>query len=433
MKQSSIDGILKVIERKAILIRSSLQIDADDCFDCENITSLIPTLTIIHTKFNDIDGLIYKLNTSTSIIAINSNRTKGQMNSILGHELYHYYFSSSGTCICKTDEFIKKNNDEEFFADCFSGMILASQEAISKFLKVNCDGLINKKTIVMMEYYFKMSRMSLLHRLAYLNYITNDQINSFIDIDDNIITEAGLPIDFFNKTLSNTATYGYYHKALHSLFEQGKIGESRYEILLNDADLSWCMMCDKKKEIIFIDTDFLSSFLKTKNANFLSDQLQNYKVMVPHEVVKEINNYYKKDSPLLFGYNSLLSNGFIVELDELKTEESDKYSFFLKITSIGYQKDKLRLRSVGDGEGEAITRAYFDGGIIASNNLKDIKEYCDFFGLEYLTSYNLMTIAYENNTASLSDLDKIWQEMSEVGVKMPHYNSFTEFYEKEKK
>lgn len=237
MKQSNIDDLLKIIERKAISIRSSLKIDGDDCFDCENITALIPTLTIVHANFKDIDGLIYKLNTTASIIAINNNKTKGQMNSILGHELYHYYFSSSGTCICRTDEFVKRDDNEEYFADCFSGMILASQEAISKFLDTNCDGLISKKTIAMMEYYFKMSRLSLLKRLAYLNYISDEQITDFVNIDDSIIVEAGLPIDFFKKNVCNVATYGYYQKALHTLLEQGKIGDSRYETLLKDANL----------------------------------------------------------------------------------------------------------------------------------------------------------------------------------------------------
>ena len=108
--------------------------------------------------------------------------------------------------------------------------------------------------------------------------------------------------------------------------------------------------------------------------------------------------------------------GRFVILDKVKAELDQRNSNIVtlanfiewtKIEVIPFPKDKAiimeyaRLKAVmGDGEAACMAVAKHTKDYIASSNLKDIKEYCDYFGIVYLTTMDILLAAYEKGILS---------------------------------
>lgn len=91
------------------------------------------------------------------------------------------------------------------------------------------------------------------------------------------------------------------------------------------------------------------------------------------------------------------------ELDKRKKSivALDNFVEWSKIEVIPFPKDKeiikeyARLKTnMGDGEAACMAVAKHTKEYIASSNLKDIKEYCDYFGIVYLTTMDILLEAY---------------------------------------
>ena len=87
---------------------------------------------------------------------------------------------------------------------------------------------------------------------------------------------------------------------------------------------------------------------------------------------------------------------------------------------------------MGDGEAAVIALTQENGGVIASNNLRDVKDYVEDYDLNLITTAFILAIAYENHLKTKEELDKIWKDMVNNGRKrsLPrNVNSFTQYYD----
>lgn len=87
---------------------------------------------------------------------------------------------------------------------------------------------------------------------------------------------------------------------------------------------------------------------------------------------------------------------------------------------------------MGDGEAAVIALTQENGGVIASNNLRDVKDYVEDYDLNLITTAFILAIAYENHLKTKEELDKIWKDMINNGRKrsLPrNVNSFTQYYD----
>ena len=87
---------------------------------------------------------------------------------------------------------------------------------------------------------------------------------------------------------------------------------------------------------------------------------------------------------------------------------------------------------MGDGEAAVIALTQENGGVIASNNLRDVKDYVKKHDLNLITTAFILALAYERQIKTKEELDEIWTNMIDNGRKrsLPrNINSFTQYYD----
>lgn len=169
----------------------------------------------------------------------------------------------------------------------------------------------------------------------------------------------------------------------------------------------------------FFDTDCLSAFLWVDNENLLT-KLYSGKIILPEQVYIELSHpripHLKRKTDTLKNNGDILIQGI-----EVDTEE---YELYYKLTR---NPDK-GFKIIGKGEAAAIALAKFRGGILASNNMKDIVEYVDEYGLEHITTGDILKDALDKGYITEDIGNNIWSNMILKNRKLPT-ETFSEFLE----
>lgn len=79
----------------------------------------------------------------------------------------------------------------------------------------------------------------------------------------------------------------------------------------------------------------------------------------------------------------------------------------------------LLKRRYGDGESACMAVAKYQNDIIASSNLKDIKEYCENNSIIYITTMDILLEAVESGKISESECDQIIHKVKVKKSKLP--------------
>jgi predicted nucleic acid-binding protein len=167
----------------------------------------------------------------------------------------------------------------------------------------------------------------------------------------------------------------------------------------------------------FFDTDCLSAFLWVKNENLLI-KLYGGRIILPEQVYSELS--HPRIPHLKMMTDNLKNNGDIsIENIEFDTEE---YRIYYKLTR---NPDK-GFKVIGKGEAAAIALAKTKGGILASNNMRDIQQYVEEYGLEHITTGDILVEALDKKYITEDEGNKIWANMIAKNRKLPN-NTFTEF------
>ncbi|MCU7502641.1 MAG: hypothetical protein HF314_06180 [Ignavibacteria bacterium] len=77
------------------------------------------------------------------------------------------------------------------------------------------------------------------------------------------------------------------------------------------------------------------------------------------------------------------------------------------------------LKSFGPGESACMAYARYKKNIIASSNLKDIKEYCEHNGIKYLTTMAVLAAAVDRKIMDAKECNKFIAEVKSKGSKLP--------------
>ena len=169
---------------------------------------------------------------------------------------------------------------------------------------------------------------------------------------------------------------------------------------------------------VFYDSDCLVCFLAIKQCEILQKLFS--KVIVPSIVENEILNpatpQYIKDN-----FKKLS------ELDFVEVREMEVGSCEHEL----YNKIKKDYEFMGNGEAAVIALTHENGGVIASNNLSDVRGYVEDYDLNLITTAFILAKAYEKGLKSRKELDDIWHDMINHGRKrsLPNSKSFTQYYE----
>lgn len=168
---------------------------------------------------------------------------------------------------------------------------------------------------------------------------------------------------------------------------------------------------------VFYDSDCLVCFLAVKQCEILQKLFS--KVIVPlvvkHEILDPSTPQYIKDN-----FNRLIELDFVeVKEMELRSAEHERYI-----------KLKHNYRFMGNGEAAVIAWTCENGGVIASNNLSDVRGFVEDYDLNLITTAFILAKAYEAGIKTRKELDDIWEDMIQNGRKrsLPS-KSFTQYYE----
>lgn len=168
-------------------------------------------------------------------------------------------------------------------------------------------------------------------------------------------------------------------------------------------------------EAYFFDTDCISAFLWVKNESILT-KLYLGKIILPRQVYDEIS----KVPPLLKRIETMKNNGELsVKSIEAGTNEYKEY-YKLAVNPPPGEK------TIGKGEAAAIVMTKKSNGILASNNLRDIKKYVEEYSLNHITTGDILVEALNQGLITESDGNTIWANMIAKKRMLPT-PSFTDY------
>lgn len=173
-------------------------------------------------------------------------------------------------------------------------------------------------------------------------------------------------------------------------------------------------------EPLFFDTDCLSAFLWVDHECILT-KLYPGRIVIPSEVYRELSHPgVNRIKELRAQVDELVSNNqAVVKSIPL---DSVEYLLYYKLT----EKPDPGHKIIGKGEAAAISMAKEQGGILASNNLKDISIYVEEFGLMHVTTGAIMKEALDKGMISEAQGNVIWKNMLDR-KRMLGYKSFTDY------
>ena len=150
----------------------------------------------------------------------------------------------------------------------------------------------------------------------------------------------------------------------------------------------------------FFDTDCLSAFLWIREESILA-KLYSGKIILPAQVYNEL-----KKVPPLFTRVNALKNGGDLRIDSMQFG-SDEYRDYLQMTTS--PEDGMRLIDAGEAAGIAMVKQR--GGVLASNNLKDILPYVKKYAIQHITTGDILIEAMKAGIITEAEGNTIWTGM----------------------
>lgn len=153
---------------------------------------------------------------------------------------------------------------------------------------------------------------------------------------------------------------------------------------------------------LFFDTDCLCAFLWVRNESLLV-QLYPGKIIIPRPVYTELCR--PSISHLKARVDALLKKK-LVSIQDIDVG-SEEYITYYQLTESPTKGHKV----IGNGEAASISLAKQYGGIVASNNLRDISDYISEFSLRHTTTSDILVDAYNRGLITENDGNTIWANM----------------------
>jgi hypothetical protein len=163
---------------------------------------------------------------------------------------------------------------------------------------------------------------------------------------------------------------------------------------------------DKKKKII-VDADVIIHFSKGEQL-FLLTRIFPNQLYIVKDVFLEV---FK--GPLRMDIENLLKMSLLKELD------------FSSEIEVIMEYARLK-KKFGPGESACMAYCKFHSDVLASSNLKDIKQYCKENEIAYLTTMDFIEAAFETGLLTEKECDIFINNVITRGSKLPN-KTFAEY------
>lgn len=155
-------------------------------------------------------------------------------------------------------------------------------------------------------------------------------------------------------------------------------------------------------DALYFDTDCISSFLWV-NQEVLLTTMYSGSIHIPRSVYDELSNpniphiKARVDNMIFSGHADICS------IDVT----SEEYAIFYQLTVNPTPPNRV----IGDGEAAALAFAKVKQATIASNNLKDISTYVDYYNLRLITTGDILIESLKHNLITEQEGNQIWANM----------------------
>ncbi len=164
---------------------------------------------------------------------------------------------------------------------------------------------------------------------------------------------------------------------------------------------------EKNNRIILADADVISHFITADEASSVHLIFPDNPIHILDKVHAELQNW--KNKKVGFIVSELLSKRHIRLIDfPDDNEEIKKEYFWIK-----------KMQFKGDGESACLAVARYYKNILASSNLKDIKNYCTMHKIDYLTTMDFLCHALNTGVFDEARCDAFLQKVITAGGKLP--------------
>ena len=137
----------------------------------------------------------------------------------------------------------------------------------------------------------------------------------------------------------------------------------------------------KIEKIILIDADVVSHFIEAGEILYLP-KIFPFKIYILDKVLKELERWKERKSAV----DNLINMKLLFKMDFPENEKEILKEYL-------WIKNKM---FKGDGESACLAVAKHHKNILASNNLRDIKNYCERHKIVYLTTMHFLCYALKN-------------------------------------
>lgn len=235
MKRLSIE----TAENLAIKFRGLIEVSLKEPINVKSVLRKLNVFTIYRPLSNDSYGLSLRSKTNRRFMLINSETTIGRQHFSIAHELYHLFYDENPMPHICSDENGGKSVSEKN-ADLFASALLMPKDGIIQFISTE---EISKKdvklpTVIKLEQYYSVSRLSLLYRLKSINLLSDSSFKLLQSIPVKDSAKLyGYDSSLYNYGNENVVIGDFGEKA-RFLYEAGKISEGHYHELLNLINIS---------------------------------------------------------------------------------------------------------------------------------------------------------------------------------------------------
>lgn len=165
----------------------------------------------------------------------------------------------------------------------------------------------------------------------------------------------------------------------------------------------------------FFDTDCLSAFLWVRGESILS-RLYSGHIILPAQVYNEL-----KRVPHLLARADMMKDKGDLTVESMEVD-SIEYQDYLQMT----EKPEKGMRIIGKGEAAGIAMVKGRGGTLASNNLKDVSSYVIRYGLQHITTGEILIEAMNSGIITEAEGNDIWAKMIQKRRNLPSA-TFTDY------
>lgn len=164
---------------------------------------------------------------------------------------------------------------------------------------------------------------------------------------------------------------------------------------------------EKTNRIILVDADVVSHFITPGEAESIHLIFPFNPIHLLDKVHAELQNW--KNAHVGFIVSDLIKKKRIILIDFPEdNEEIKKEYFWIK-----------KMLFIGDGESACLAVARYNKSILASSNLKDIKNYCVMHKINYLTTMDFLCTALNTGVFTELRCNAFLNTILNAGGKLP--------------